>query len=254
MDSDPIMKAIILCAGYGTRLGNLTDGTPKPMLPIAEKPMLEYTIANLSKYGFKEIGINLHFKPEVIQDYFKDGSAWGVKLTYSYEPKLLGTAGGIKNMESFLRQDDFFLVHYGDVLTDQNYSSMLTFHKTKNAVATLLLHKRANSNSVVIMEGTGLITEFRERPKREECPLLKDIWVNSGVCMCSPRLFDFISSGTPSDLPRDVFSKLVETREFFGYPLSGYRCAVDSPERYKEAQEAITSGECCISVERNESR
>lgn len=244
------MKAVILCAGYGTRLGSLTDETPKTMLFLAGRPMLEYIICHLAGHGFREIAVNLHFMPEVIESYFKNCSDWDVELTYFHEPELLGTAGGIKKMEPFLEQDNFFLIHYGDVLTDQDFTEMLKYHQKKEAMATLLLHTRNKSNSIVEMDNSGRIRLFIERPIETERTGIKSPWINSGVYICSPDIFNHISDSGPSDLPRDVFSKVVADGKLFGYPLTGYRCAVDSPQRYKEAQEAIASGACRINIER----
>ena len=96
------MKAMVLCAGYGTRLGDLTREIPKPMLPLGDRPMLEYILCHLKRHGFDQVAVNLHFMPEVIQNHFADGARWGVRLTYSHEPQLLGTAGGTKKMAVFL--------------------------------------------------------------------------------------------------------------------------------------------------------
>jgi len=245
MDFGCVMRAMILCAGYGTRLGSLTQEIPKPMLPIAGKPLLEYIVANLARHGFREIAINLHFKPKIIQEYFGDGSKWGVWFEYAHEPELLGTAGGVKRMEGFLSRDDCFMVHYGDVLTDQDFSAMLDFHRDRKALGTLLVHKRAKSNSVVTMDRSGRITCFLERPERE-VHVHGEVWVNSGVCVLSRDIFNHIPQNGFSDLPRDVFSQIAKEERLFGYPLTGYRCAIDSPERYEDAQRAIIKSECRI--------
>ena len=102
------MKAMILSAGYGTRLGDLTREIPKPMLPLGDRPLLEYILRNLLRHGFDEVAVNLHFMPEAIRDYFGDGSAWNCRLIYSHEAELLGTAGGVKNMAAFLGGRDPF--------------------------------------------------------------------------------------------------------------------------------------------------
>ncbi len=250
MDFGCVMRAMILCAGYGSRLGSLTQEIPKPMLPLGRRPMLEYMIANLARHGFTEIAINLHFMPEVIQAHFGDGSEFGVALEYSHEPELLGTAGGLKRMEEFLSRDESFLVHYGDVLTDQDYSAMLGFHRDRKALGTLLLHKRAKSNSVVKMDGAGRITLFLERPSAEAQNAHTETWVNSGVCILSREIFRCIPQKGFADLPRDVFSQVAKEGRLFGYPLTGYRCAVDSPERYEEAQRAMGNGKCRIEEDR----
>ena len=242
------MRAMVLSAGYGTRLGNLTQATPKPMLFLQERPLLEYIVSNLSKHSFNQILINLHFMPDVIRDYFGDGSHWDVSLTYSYEAELLGTAGGVKKMEHWLRQGDEFLVHYGDIITDQDLTAMLRFHHEHRALATLLLHQRTNSNSVVSLDGKGRIVGFLERPDEQARRNVDSPWVNSGICICAPEFLEFIPADVPCDLPRDIFPKLVGGGRLYGFPLSGYRCAVDSPERLAEASAAIVDGRCLIQL------
>ncbi len=236
------MKAMILCAGYGTRLGDLTKAIPKPMLPIAGKPLLEYIINNLRKYGFNKLVINLHYKPDMIKEYFKDGSNWNVEITYSYEEKILGTGGAIKNIESFFSQDDLFVVHYGDILTNQNYSEMIKYHKQKGAWATLLLHTRKGSNSVVTLDDHKRITLFCERPGKMVQSVNTGSWVNSGVYILKPQVFGYIPLGQVFDLPRDLFSQVFSAEKLYGYPLDGYRCAIDSPERYQMAQKDVLCG------------
>src|SRR5260370_21679917 len=158
------MKAMVLCAGYGTRLGQLTRELPKPMLDLDGRPILSYIISHLHNHGFQQIAVNLHFMPEIIRGHFGDGAKWGVELNYSLEPQLLGTAGGAKNMEVFLRDGGPFMIHYGDVLTDQDFTAMLKFHEERRSLATLLLHQRARSNSVIVIDIQGRITHFLGTP------------------------------------------------------------------------------------------
>ena len=242
------MRAMVLCAGYGTRLGDLTRELPKPMLCLHGRPLLEYIICHLVHHGFDQIAINLHFMPEMIREYFGDGSTINVQLTYSYEPELLGTAGGIKNMEHFLRQGDLFLVQYGDVLTDQDLTAMVEFHRARRTLATLLVHQRAHSNSVVSLDEEGRIVGFLERPTEQARHGVDSPWVNSGICICDPEFLDAIPANVSSDLPRDVFPELVGSGRLYGFPLSGYRCAIDSPERLAEARSALAEGRCRIST------
>ena len=236
------MRAMVLSAGYGTRLGDLTREMPKPMLLLDGRPMLEYIIRHLARHGFDQIAINLHFMPEAIKAYFGDGARFGVELVYSYEEELLGTAGGVKKMESFLSQGEAFLVHYGDVLTNQDFTAMLNFHQQKRALATLLTHQRTKSNSVVTMDEEGRITNFLERPDEKTRSGANSPWVNSGVAICAANLLEHIPKEQACDLPRDIYTKLIPGRQFFGFPLSGYRCAVDSPERLVEARNAVIAG------------
>jgi mannose-1-phosphate guanylyltransferase/phosphomannomutase len=240
------MKAMVLCAGLGTRLGELTREIPKPMLAIQGQPLLAYLLGNLRQHGFDQIVINLHFKPELIRDQFGDGAAHQLQLTYSPEPKLLGTAGGVKNVAEFFRNEPAFLVHYGDILTDQDFSAMLAFHRERGALATLLLHQRLKSNSIVNLDDTGRITGFLERPDEKSREGQTSRWVNSGVCLCAPEVLDAIPAGVACDFPRDIFPKLIATDRIYGFGLTGYRCAIDSPERLAEARAAVAEGRCRV--------
>ena len=236
------MKALVLCAGYGMRLCDLTCERPKPMLPICGEPLLGYTLRYLAHYGFNQVAINLHFKPEVILDYFGDGSKFGVMLHYSYEEVLLGTAGAISKLEPYFFDVDDFLVMYGDLLIDQDLTALMHFHRTMRASATLLLHQRAGSNSLVRMNEAQRITGFVERPTKAERQAAPYPWVNSGLQVLNRRMLVYIPAGQPTDLPRDVYIPVLEQEPVYGFPLTGYRCAIDSPERYAEAQAAVAEG------------
>ena len=236
------MKAMVLCAGYGTRLGELTREIPKPMLRLGQHPMLEYILCHLARHGFDQIAINLHFMPEMIPEYFGNGARCGCNLAYVYEPQLLGTAGGVKNMAGFLGGDGPFLVQYGDVVTNQDFTAMFQFHRERRALATLLVHQREQSNSVVGMDESGRIVDFLERPTEEQRRGVKSPWVFSGITLCEPDLLDAIPRDTACDLPRDIFIKLVPTGSLFAFPLTGRRCAVDSPERLAEVRESVRLG------------
>jgi len=242
------MKAMVLCDGYGTRLGDLTRNKPKPMWRLQQRSMLEYIISHLLRHDFNQIAINLHFMPDIIRDYFGDGSRFGVELIYSYEPELLATAGGVKKMENFLGVGEAFIVHYGDVLTDQDFTVILQFHRKHKALATLLLHQRAHSNSIVSIDENGRVTDFIERPTEEARHGVSSPWVNSGICICDPKLLDEIPADVVCDLPWDIFPRLIESNRLFGFPLSGYRCTVDSPDRLAEARAAIANGCCQIQL------
>ena len=240
------MKALVLCAGYGTRLGDLTRELPKPMLSLGPQPLLAYLLGHLRAQGFTQLAINLHFRPEIIREFLGTGAAWGLEVTYSPEPELLGTAGGLKRLARFFENEECFLVQYGDVLTDQDLIALVRFHREHAAVATLLLHQRARSNSVVTLDAAGRISGFLERPTDAARQGVDSPWVNSGLCVCSPEILAAIPADRPCDLPRDVFARLVATGRLFGFPLTGYRCAIDSPERLAEARAAVAEGRCRV--------
>jgi len=236
------MKAMVLCAGYGTRLGELTRDTPKPMLPVADRPLLEHIVCHLVQEGFDQIAVNLHFQPDAIRSHFGDGSRWAASLRYCYEPELLGTAGGVKNMACCFRGEDAFLVQYGDILTDQDFAAMFRFHRERGALATLLVHRRRGSNSALDVAPGGQIVRFLERPTEDERRQVVSPWVFSGVTICSRELLDLIPPATFCDLPRDVFARLTSTGRLLAFPLTGWRCAVDSPERLAEANKVKSRG------------
>lgn len=233
--------AMILCAGFGTRLNELTKTTPKPMLLINGKPLLEYTITHLASLGIKNIVINLHYLADQITDYFGDGTRFGVNIEYSYEDAPLGTAGAIKNVESTLYKYDDFLVLYGDIICSENYDKLFDVHsQNKSAIGTIILHERNRSNSVVEMDLSNKITRFVERPKAEVLDKKQD-WVNSGLYCFKRDILNYIPKGEFCDFPKDVFSKLVDEGSLYGFPLTSYRCAIDSPERYLKAKEDFSA-------------
>jgi mannose-1-phosphate guanylyltransferase / phosphomannomutase len=223
------MKAIILAAGKGTRLKPLTNNIPKVMLPINGKPLLEYTIKLFKKYGIKEIAINLHHLPEKIKDYFGDGKKFGVKIYYSYEPKLLGTAGAIKKIEDFF--DDTFIVFYGDNFTNLNILDMVNYHESKKGIATICLHKGKSKSSYIEMDSNNKIVKFVEKPKIE-----KYGWVNSGIYVLEKEVIKFIPKNKFFDFGKDLFPLLLKkNKKIFGYPLKDcFWFEVGTLEKYEK--------------------
>lgn len=236
------MKAMILSAGMGSRLGGLTSDTPKGMLLIDGYPILAWVVANLVRQGITELVMNLHYFPEAIVDHFGDGSRYGARIEYSREAALQGTAGGLRDARALLAGGSEVLVHYGDIVTDQDFGTMLAAHRRTDAMATLLLHERASSNSIVAMDAERRIVGFLERPSEAERQGLASPWVNSGVCICSEEIFDAIPAEGLADLPRDVFVGQVSSNRLYGFPLGGYRCAIDSPERLEATRAAVAEG------------
>jgi NDP-sugar pyrophosphorylase family protein len=240
------MKAMILAAGYGTRLGDLTREIPKPMLPIGDRPLLEYTVRLLVKHGFTDLAINLHFLPDFITEHFGDGERFGARITYSHEPHLLGTAGALKKLETCFREEPAFLVVYGDILTDLDLSALMAAHRAKAAYATLTLHQRNKSNSIVTLDEHWRIVNFVERPSEEERAKHASLWVNSGIQVLSGAVLDDIPPDRPSDLPKDIYLKQFHRQPIYGFPLEGFRCAIDSPERLQQARDAVATGRLAL--------
>lgn len=232
----------MLSAGYGTRLGSLTADRPKPMLDVGGRPLLEWILRHLASEGIRDIAVNLHFMPGAISDHFGSGEEQGVDITYSHEEQLLGTAGAAKALEQFLSAEDEFMLHYGDVVTDQDFRAMADFHRAHPGLVTLLVHERERSNSVVEVGAGGRVERFLERPAPEEREGVESRLVNSGVSICDRAALDAFPSGGPADLPRDVLPRLVADGAVYAFELTGERVAVDSEARLEELRDAVASG------------
>ena len=180
--------------------------------------------------------------PEQITDYFGDGKQFGVKIEYSLETELLGTAGSLLSFKNWLGDEDF-LVIYGDILTNQALAPIIALHKKYQTFATLLLHHRKVSNSFIELDANSKIIDFKERPNDEELEKLKlkhpeGFLVNSAVQILSKDCLDYIEEHKCFDLPKDIYSKVLNEKSLYGYVLEGERIAIDSPERYEQAQDA----------------
>lgn len=233
------MKALVLAAGEGTRLRPLTLDRPKPMLPVAGRPLLEHLVALLAAHGMREIAINLHYRPEAIVDHFGDGSRFGVRITYSREPWLLGSAGAARRLDWFL--DDPFLVLYGDVLTDIDLSSLVDAHRRFGGVGTIALTEADDPtrSGIVQMEGGGRITSFVEKPTTGEFGNL----ANSGIYVLDRATIDHVPTGRPFDFGTDLFPALLSAgAALYGVPVPGYVLDVGSPDRYRRAEFDLLAG------------
>lgn len=211
---------MILSAGVGSRLLPLTDKAPKPMLPVANKPALEYLVNLCAKNNIKDIRMNLFYMPESIDTYFQDGKNWDVNISYSLEKKLLGTAGAVKRSEKFL--DDTFVVLSGDGFTDINLSAMLQFHKKSGAKVTIAVKKVEDPSKfgVVVSDSDGSIKEFQEKPKREEA---KSNLVNLGIYIIEPEILKLIPKNESYDFGYQLFPKLLQMNiPFFSYETNAY--------------------------------
>jgi mannose-1-phosphate guanylyltransferase/mannose-1-phosphate guanylyltransferase/phosphomannomutase len=188
------MKALILAAGYGTRLEPLTLAVPKPMAPIVNLPTMQHNIELLKQHGCREIVANIHYYPEQIENYFGDGHVFGVNIQYSYEERLLGTAGGVKRMAGIARAGETFVVLSSDALTSINLGRMLAYHREKKALATVALSRVADVREfgVVLHDESGRITGFQEKP--DPAVALSDL-ANTGIYIFEPEILAMIPDG-----------------------------------------------------------
>ena len=233
------MKAMILAAGEGTRLRPLTAEQPKPMLPVAGIPTLEWIVRWLRAYDVREIAMNLSWLPETVERYFGDGSRWDVSLRYSIEDRILGTAGGVKRLESFF--DSAFVLVYGDVLTDFDLEALIRFHRSRplGPKVTLSLTRVPNPTEcgIVGIDETGRITHFVEKPPAEE--VFSDL-ANAGVLIMEPEILASIPVETFCDFSLDLFPRLLaQGVPFYGWtmPTHNYLIDIGSHEKYARVQE-----------------
>jgi NDP-sugar pyrophosphorylase family protein len=232
-------KAMLLAAGKGTRLRPLTDRVSKCMVAIAGKPILEHNIERLKSYGVTEIVINLHYRPESILAHLGDGSRFGIHLTYSFEPVLLGTAGAVRQVAALW--DAPFFVWYGDNLSDCRLDRLWQLHVARRGLATIALHHRDDptQSGIVALDAQDRIVRFLEKPRAEQ---VFSHWVSAGLLVLEPRLLDAIAEGEPVDFGRDVFPCMLER----GEAIYGYRMAedehlwwIDTLVDYERAQAAL---------------
>lgn len=228
------MQALILAGGKGTRLRPLTVYTPKPIVPICNRPFLLYQIDTLRRAGVTDITLSLSYQPEKIEQQLGDGSQFGVKLKYTVEPQPMGTAGAYKFAEDLIREPT--VVFNGDVLTDLDLKTMIRQHKEKQAIATIFLMpvKDASMYGVVETADDGRVQRFLEKPKPEETTCRN---INAGAYVLEPSVLDLIPKGENHSFEYDLFPKLLEKGEpFFAHiPPRTYWMDIGTPARYLQA-------------------
>lgn len=240
------MKAVIMAGGEGTRLRPLTCGKPKPMVPMANKPVMEHIIELLKRHNILSVAATLQYMPDIISDYFGDGGPYGIKLRYYIEQKPLGTAGSVKNAEGFL--DGTFLVISGDALTDIDLKRAVDFHMERDAIATIVL-KRVDvpiEYGVVVTGPDGSIIRFIEKPGWGE--VFSDT-VNTGIYVLSPEIFKYIKPNEAFDFSKDLFPILLdEKRRIFGYIAEEYWCDIGDIKAYIQAHADILNGKVNVNI------
>ncbi|MDR9405446.1 MAG: NDP-sugar synthase, partial [Halothece sp. Uz-M2-17] len=229
------MRAVLMAGGSGTRLRPLTCDLPKPMVPVLNRPMAEHIVNLLKRHNIREIIATLHYLPDVMRDYFGDGSEFGVQMEYAVEEdQPLGTAGCVKNVEELL--DDTFVVISGDSMTDFDLSEAIQFHKENQSKATLVLTRVPNpvEFGVVITDKENRIQRFLEKPSSSE--IFSDT-VNTGTYILEPEVLQYLPKHEECDFSKDLFPLLLEKGEpMYGYVADDYWCDVGHLEAYRESQ------------------
>ena len=203
------MRTMVMAAGLGTRLRPLTYDVPKPMVPVANRPVLEHILRLVGEHGFGEVVCNLHWFPDTIREPIGDGSRLGVEVTYEHEEELLGTAGGVRNVADFLTADGPFLVMAGDALTDIDLGALAAAHRASGGIATLAVKQVPNVGDygVVVAGDDDRIQGFQEKPDPAEA--LSDV-ASCMIYVFEPEVFDYFPDDPAPDWAKDVFPALLD--------------------------------------------
>ena len=234
------MKAVILVGGLGTRLRPLTINTPKAMVPVVNRPFLEYVIRRLSGHSVAEIVLAQSHLAQPIEDYFGDGGRFGVGLNYILEKTALGTAGAVKNAEEYL--DETFLVLNGDIFTDLDITAMTDFHRQKKAKVTIALTPVDDPTSYGLIEtdAQGRVSRFLEKPSWDQ---VTTNMINAGTYILEPEVISHIPPQTNFSFERDLFPFLLERGEpVYAYPSPCYWIDIGTPEKYFRLNKDLLSG------------
>lgn len=234
------MQTVVMAGGQGSRLRPLTSNQPKPMVPVANKPLMVHLVDLLKKHGFDDVVITLQFLPTIITNYFGDGSAWGVNISYVTEESPLGTAGSVRNARAFL--DRTFVVVSGDALTSIDLAAAAGYHREKGSAVTIVLKKVPNplEFGIVITDGDGRIERFLEKPGWGE--VFSDT-INTGIYIIEPEVLDYIPDDRAYDFSKDLFPRLLaDGFPLFGYVADGYWCDVGNLEQYLRVHRDILDG------------
>lgn len=234
------MKAVILAGGKGTRLRPLTCTVPKPMVPLLDRPMMEYTLELLRRYGMEDIAVTVQYLPQVIRHYFGDGGEYGVNLSYFEENDPLGTAGSVKQAEAFLNET--FVVMSGDAMTDFDIGEAIAYHKAKRALVTIVLTRveAPLEYGVVMTKPDGQVSRFLEKPSWGE--VFSDT-VNTGIYIMEPEVLYYFDRGVEFDFSRDLFPLLLMLgKPLYGYVAAGYWSDIGTPRQYRQTQFDMLDG------------
>lgn len=237
------MKALLLAAGAGTRLRPLTDDRPKPMVPLEGQPLIGYTLSWLARQGIRDVAINLHYKPDPLVQFVGDGARHAVRVRYSSEAQLLGSAGALVPLSDYFRGSPFVVV-YGDVLTDLELRPVAEQHGADGAAVTVVLTTVEDPArcGVVAFDRERRVTRFEEKPAPER---VFSRWVNAGVYVCAPEVLDYLPEPcpVPYDFGHDLFPLLLRRGARVGaYPSEATVVDIGSVERLEEAGRMVRGG------------
>lgn len=222
------LSAVIMAGGFGKRLHPLTNDTPKPMLPVGERPIMEHLVNQLRDSGVRVVNVTTHFQPEKIQQHFGDGSDFGVEVRYVSEEKPLGTAGALGLLSS--RETPMLIIN-GDILTQVSFQSMYEFHREHAAELTVAVRQYEVSVPYGVVECDGeLVTELREKPTLS-------FLVNAGIYLLEPSVFELIPVGERFDMTDLIDALVARGRRVVSFPVVEYWMDIGQHDDYRRAQE-----------------
>jgi len=235
------LKAVLMAGGEGTRLRPLTSNRPKPMVPVCNRPIMEYSLDLLRRHNVKYAVVTLHYMPHLIVDYFGNGEHFNMEIYYSIEDIPLGTVGGIKQAEDQL--DETFVVMSGDVLTNIDLSHMIRFHKSHGALLTIALTKVSDPTEfgIALLNDEGRITKYLEKPSWGE--VFSDL-ANMGIYILEPEVLKYVPKGKPYDFSKNLIPKLLKQEEaVFGFIADPvYWSDIGTHEQYLQAHQDLLEG------------
>jgi mannose-1-phosphate guanylyltransferase len=242
------VRAVVLVGGFGTRLRPLTLTTPKQMLPVADRPMLEWVLGHLAHHGVDDVVLSLGYKPDAFLDAYPDASCAGVHLSYAVEPEPLDTAGAIGFAARAACIDERFLVVNGDVLTDIDLGALVSFHDDRGAEGTISLTRVEDPSQfgVVPTDADGRVEAFVEKPRRDDAPT--DL-INAGFYVLEPGVIERIPSDRRVNIERETFPAMVADRSLYALADGAYWIDVGTPERYLQASLDLVDGTRAVRVD-----
>jgi NDP-sugar pyrophosphorylase family protein len=235
------MKAMILAAGLGTRLRPLTNTIPKPLLPVGGTPLIVWNLLLLRRHGIRDVVINLHHLGDLIEKELGDGSTVGMRISYSHEPTILGTGGGLKQAERFF-EGESFLVLNGDTLCDLDVGALCRFHRQENPLATMVVRDDPDVDrwGALELNVQQRIVRINGHGRADDGPVVKRMF--AGVHIVHPRLLRTLPAGHASSIIEAYVREIEQGQPVFGYTFHGYWSDVGTPQRYAEAQADVERG------------
>ena len=226
------MRALILAAGLGTRLRSVSGDLPKPLVPVGNRPLIHYTLLLLKRHAITEVVINLHYQGEKIRESLGDGNQFGMHVSYSEEPRILGTGGGIAKVRPFF-QEQTFLVINADILVDIDLDKVVETHHRKKAAATLVLREdpEVDRYGAVEVDRECRIRQFLGKIPDAPQDLVKRMF--TGIHVLDPKIFDYIPTGVFSPITDAYVAMLQKDERLFGYTMNTFWADLGTPERYR---------------------